>query len=147
MLIGAGTLTSPTQVEPVAAAGGRVILTPHADLRIVYAARSAGVWTIPGFSTATEAFALIEAGADAIKFFPAGVHGLMMYKALRAVLPPETSVVAVGAIEPADVVSWFSVGVKALGIGSALYSPGDTPEKVQANAGRFLREVRRFVED
>src|ERR1700712_4169290 len=49
MLIGAGTLTSPSQVIEVAAAGGQLIVTPHADTAIVRAAKAAGLIAVPGF--------------------------------------------------------------------------------------------------
>src|ERR1700760_2591127 len=62
MLVGAGTLTKPAQVAEVAAAGGRLIVTPHADTGIVRAARLAGLMAAPGFFNPTEAFALLDAG-------------------------------------------------------------------------------------
>jgi 2-dehydro-3-deoxyphosphogalactonate aldolase len=75
MMIGAGTLTTSSQVEEVAAAGGRLIVTPHADTAIVRAAKNAGLFACPGFFNPTEAFALLDAGADALKLFPAEVLG------------------------------------------------------------------------
>ena len=99
MLIGAGTLTAPPQVAQVAAAGGRLIVTPHANAAIVRAAKEAGLVAIPGFFNPTEAFALLEAGADAIKLFPAEVLGPPMLKALRAVLPKSAIVIPVGGVD------------------------------------------------
>ena len=84
MLIGAGTLTKPSLVGEVAALGGQLIVTPHANTEIVRAAKQAGLFAIPGFFNPTEAFALLEAGADAIKLFPAEVLGPPMLKAMRA---------------------------------------------------------------
>ena len=69
MLIGAGTLTDSKQVTEVATAGGRLIVTPHADTEIVRAAKSAGLFAVPGFFNPTEAFALLRAGADAPQAF------------------------------------------------------------------------------
>jgi 2-dehydro-3-deoxyphosphogalactonate aldolase len=99
MLIGAGTLTEPSQVGEVAAAGGRLIVTPHADTAIVRAAKQAGLFAFPGFFNPTEAFALLQAGADAIKLFPAEVLGPPMLKALRAVLPKSAIVIPVGGVD------------------------------------------------
>ena len=99
MLIGAGTLTTPSQVEEVAAAGGRLIVTPHADTAIVRAAKRAGLFACPGFFNPTEAFALLDAGADALKLFPAEVLGPPMLKALRSVLPPSAMVIPVGGVD------------------------------------------------
>ncbi|MGC2404045.1 MAG: 2-dehydro-3-deoxy-6-phosphogalactonate aldolase, partial [Acidobacteriaceae bacterium] len=55
MLVGAGTLTAPSQVSEVASAGGRLIVTPHADTSIVRAAKRAGLFAVPGFFNPTEA--------------------------------------------------------------------------------------------
>jgi 2-dehydro-3-deoxyphosphogalactonate aldolase len=99
VLIGAGTLTDPKQVREVATAGGRLIVTPHADTAIVRAAKAANLFAIPGFFNPTEAFALLRAGADAIKLFPSEVLGIPMLKALQAVLPENTIVVPVGGID------------------------------------------------
>src|SRR6202011_1840532 len=109
MLIGAGTLTDPKQVKEVAAAGGRLIVTPHADTAIVRAAKMANLFAIPGFFNPTEAFALLQAGADAIKLFPSEVLGGPMLKALRAVLPENTIVVPVGGIDAEKIAAWMAV--------------------------------------
>ena len=101
LLIGAGTLTDPKQVREVAAAGARLIVTPHADTAIVRAAKAAGLFAVPGFFNPTEAFALLQAGADALKLFPSEVLGIPMLKALQAVLPANTIVIPVGGVDAA----------------------------------------------
>lgn len=138
MLIGAGTLTAPSQVVEVAAAGGELIVTPHADTAIVRAAKQAGLFAIPGFFNPTEAFALLDAGADAIKLFPAEVLGPPMLKALRAVLPQSAMVIPVGGIDGSNIAHWIAAGAKGLGVGSSLYKPGDDPPAVTAKARALL---------
>ena len=71
ILIGAGTVMTPEQVDDVARAGGRLIVMPHGDGDVVRAAKSAGLVCIPGIATPTEAFAALANGADALKLFPA----------------------------------------------------------------------------
>ena len=134
MLIGAGTLTTPSQVREVAAAGGRLIVTPHADTAIVRAAKQAGLFAAPGFFNPTEAFALLEAGADALKLFPAEVLGPPMLKALRAVLPSSTVVVPVGGVDATQVAPWMAAGALGLGVGSSIYKPGDDALAVERKA-------------
>jgi 2-dehydro-3-deoxyphosphogalactonate aldolase len=134
MLIGAGTLTDPKQVTEVAAAGGRLIVTPHADTAIVRAAKTANLFAIPGFFNPTEAFALLQAGADAIKLFPSEVLGIPMLKALRAVLPKDTIVIPVGGIDAEKIAPWMGVGAMGVGVGSSIYMPGDSPKSVGAKA-------------
>lgn len=134
MLVGAGTLTASSQVADVAAAGGRLIVTPHADTMIVHAAKEAGLFAAPGFFNPTEAFALLEAGADAIKLFPAEVLGPPMLKALLAVLPKSAIVIPVGGIDASQVAPWLTAGAQGLGVGSSLYKPGDDAQAVFAKA-------------
>ena len=134
MLIGAGTVTKTSGVTDVAAAGGRLIVTPHADLNVVRTAKEKGLLTAPGFFNPTEAFALLEAGADALKLFPADVLGPPMLKAMRAVLPKDTIVLPVGGVGVEQIPQWLSAGAQGFGLGTSLYRPGDTPEAVRGKA-------------
>jgi 2-dehydro-3-deoxyphosphogalactonate aldolase len=144
MLIGAGTLTAVSQVEEVAAAGGKLIVTPHADTAIVRAAKQAGLFALPGFFNPTEAFALLEAGADAIKLFPAEVLGPAMLKALRAVLPKSSIVIPVGGVDANHVAPWLAAGAQGLGVGSSIYKPGDDASMVEAKATALVAAVRAY---
>jgi len=144
MLIGAGTLTDPKQVTEVAAAGGRLIVTPHADTAIVRAAKTANLLAVPGFFNPTEAFALLQAGADAIKLFPSEVLGIPMLKALRAVLPKNTIVIPVGGVDAETIAPWMAAGALGLGIGSSLYKPGDTAASVGAKAKVLVAAVLSY---
>ncbi len=80
-LVGAGTVRRETEVAAVAEAGGRLLVTPHADTGLVRAAKARGMVAMPGFLTPTEAFGLLDAGADALKLFPAEAGGPPMLKA------------------------------------------------------------------
>jgi 2-dehydro-3-deoxyphosphogalactonate aldolase len=144
MLIGAGTLTDPVQVKQVAAAGARLIITPHADTAIVRAAKAAGLCAVPGFFNPTEAFALLQAGADAIKLFPSEVLGIPMLKALQAVLPKNTIVVPVGGIAAGNIHSWMAAGALGVGIGSSIYKPGDTAALVRVKAQTLMDVLRVY---
>lgn len=142
MLIGAGTLSHSSQVSEVAAAGGKLIVTPHADTAIVRTAKRAGLFALPGFFNPTEAFALLEAGADAIKLFPAEVLGPPMLKALRAVLPRQTIIIPVGGVDVQQVAPWLDAGALGLGVGSSIYKPGDDARIVEAKAQALMAVVR-----
>jgi len=141
MLVGAGTLTDAAQVGQVADAGGRLIVTPHADLSIVRAAKEAGLFAVPGFFNPTEAFALLKAGADAIKLFPAEVLGPPMLKALKAVLPNGTSVLPVGGIDEKSIGQWIAAGASGFGAASSIYKPGDDAKTVYRRARLLLDAV------
>lgn len=135
MLVGAGTVMDAADVDRVADAGGRLIVTPHADPAIVRAAKARGLLAVPGFFTPAEAFSLLNAGADALKLFPAEGGSPAMLRALRAVLPPGTMVLPVGGIDATNLAAWRAAGAAGFGIGSALYKPGDTAATVAAKAG------------
>ncbi len=136
-LIGAGTVMTPADVAAVAAAGGRIIITPHADPAIVFAAKAHNLQAAPGFFTPAEAFALLAAGADALKLFPAEAASPAMLRAIRAVLPTGTMVLPVGGIAPDTMATWQAAGAAGFGIGGAMYQRGDTPAQVAAKAARF----------
>ncbi len=134
LLIGAGTVTERTQVEAVAEAGGRLLVTPHADPALVRAAKARGMLAVPGFFTPAEAFALLAAGADGLKLFPAEAASPSVLRALLAVLPAGTAVVPVGGMDAASVPAWRAAGAAGFGIGSALYLAGDDAATVGAKA-------------
>jgi 2-dehydro-3-deoxyphosphogalactonate aldolase len=133
-LIGAGTVMTEAQVADIARAGGRLIVTPHADPAITRAAKALGLIAIPGFFTPTEAFTMLAAGADALKLFPAEAAAPAVLRALRAVLPADTEVLPVGGIDADNIPAWRAAGAAGFGIGSAIYKPGDTPAIVAVKA-------------
>jgi 2-dehydro-3-deoxyphosphogalactonate aldolase len=142
MLVGAGTLTHPNQVAEVAQAGGRLIVTPHANAEIVRAAKAINIFAVPGFFNPTEAFTLLDAGADAIKLFPSEVLGIPMLKALRAVLPKNALVIPVGGIQANNIAPWMSAGANGVGAGSSIYQPGDDAATVQTKAQALVDAAR-----
>ena len=134
LLIGAGTVMTPAQVAEIAAAGGKLIVTPHADGSLVRAAKQHGLLAVPGFFTPAEAFAMLATGADALKLFPSEAASPAVLRALRAVLPGGTAVLPVGGIDASNIPAWRAAGAAGFGIGSAIYKPGDSPETVGAKA-------------
>ena len=95
-LIGAGTVLTETDVEAVANAGGKLIVSPNFDPEVVTCTKALGLHSLPGVFTASECFAALKAGADGLKLFPASKLGTDGLKALRDVLPREAPVYAVG---------------------------------------------------
>ena len=141
-LVGAGTVLTLDQVAEVAAAGGRLIVMPHADVALIRAAKAAGLWCVPGVATPTEAFAALAAGADALKLFPAELLTPPALKALRAVLPRELKLLPVGGITPQNLGPYVAAGANGFGLGSALYKPGSAAPEVAANARAFIAAWR-----
>jgi 2-dehydro-3-deoxyphosphogalactonate aldolase len=134
LLIGAGTVMTEAQVGEIAAAGAKLIVTPHADAAVVRAAKHHGLLAVPGVFTPAEAFAMLGAGADALKLFPAEGASPAMLRSMRAVLPPGTMVLPVGGIDASNMNAWTAAGAVGFGIGSAIYKQGDSAETVSAKA-------------
>lgn len=140
-LIGAGTVMTPAQVGAIHRAGGRLIVTPHSAAEIVRAAKARGMAAVPGFFTPTEAFAMLDAGADALKLFPSEAASPAVLKAIRAVLPPGSRIAPVGGVDAGNIPVWRTAGAAAFGIGSAIYKPGDTADEVKAKAQTLVAAV------
>jgi 2-dehydro-3-deoxyphosphogalactonate aldolase len=138
LLIGAGTVTTEAEVAAIAAAGGRLIVTPHASAAVVRAAKRLGLLAVPGIFTPTEAFAMVQAGADALKLFPAEGASPAMLKAMLAVLPRGTAVLPVGGIDASNMAAWAAAGAAGFGIGSAVYRSGDCAEVVAGKAAGLV---------
>jgi 2-dehydro-3-deoxyphosphogalactonate aldolase len=137
MLVGAGTVLDRDAVAAVASAGGRLIVSPNFDPKVVEAAREHGLISIPGIATPSEAFAALAAGADAVKLFPAEMIAPAVVRSMRAVLPPEAKLIPVGGITPDNIPAYRQAGATGFGIGSALFKPGMTAVDVAAAAARF----------
>lgn len=138
-LIGAGTVMTTAQVDDIAAAGGRLIVMPHADTHVIAAAKRAGLFCTPGVATPTEAFAALAAGADALKIFPAEQVGPAVIKAWRAVLPRDLALLPVGGITPDNMATYVAAGANGFGIGSALYAHGREVAEVSDRAKAFAQ--------
>lgn len=133
-LVGAGTVLTAADVDALAATGGRLLVSPNIDADVMAAAARHGLVTMPGVMTPTEAFAALRFGASALKFFPASVIGAGGIAAMRAVLPQDTLVGAVGGVSEKDFASYRTAGVTLFGLGSSLYKPGMTTEEVARRA-------------
>lgn len=133
-LIGAGTVLSVEDVGRVAQAGGKLIVSPNADQRVIVATKTAGMASWPGVMTPTECFSALKAGADGLKIFPASLIGPEGIKAIRAVLPKGTLAYAVGGAGADNFGEWMAASADGFGIGSALYKPGFSAAEVKARA-------------
>lgn len=134
-LVGAGTVLTVDDADRVAQAGGRLFVSPNVEPTVIRHAASMGMVTMPGVFTPTEALAALAAGASGLKFFPASVLGPGGVAAIRAVLPADTVVAAVGGVSERDFAAWARTGVRAFGLGSSLYKPGMRAAEV-AERGR-----------
>lgn len=137
-VVGAGTVLRVADVAAVEAAGGTIVISPNANPAVIAEAARRGLVALPGIATPTEAFAALEAGAAALKLFPAEASSPAALKAMRAVLPGDARVLPVGGIAPDTMAPWRAAGAAGFGLGSALYKPGMDADAVATYARAFI---------
>jgi 2-dehydro-3-deoxyphosphogalactonate aldolase len=140
---GAGTVLTEDDVNRVYAAGGRLIVTPNTNSVVIARAVQLGLHAMPGFGTATEALAAVEAGAKDLKLFPASTYGAGHIGALRAVLPLGTRIFAVGGVDAQNAGAWLEGGADGVGLGSSLYKPGMSAKEVATRAQAAVAAVKK----
>ena len=136
--IGAGTVLTVEEVGRVKAAGGSLVVSPNCDPEVIRATHAQGMASWPGVMTPTECFAAIKAGATGLKLFPGSLIGPEGLKAIRAVLPKDLPVYAVGGAGPDNFADWVKAGANGFGIGTALYTPGLSVDDIHARAIRIV---------
>jgi 2-dehydro-3-deoxyphosphogalactonate aldolase len=143
-LIGAGTVLTPGAVDEVAALGGRLMVTPNTNSDVIRRARERDMYCAVGFATASEAFRAIAAGAQSLKLFPAANFGPSYVRALKAVLPGDVPLFAVGGITPSNLPDYLAAGCIGAGLGSDLYKPGQSAAQTRAHADAFIHAYRSY---
>jgi 2-dehydro-3-deoxyphosphogalactonate aldolase len=137
-VVGAGTVLRTSEVAAVQAAGGVLIVSPNTNVGVIAAAARAGLIPLPGVATPSEAFDALDAGAAALKLFPAEGSSPAVLKAMRAVLPDGVRILPVGGVTPDNLAAWMGAGAAGFGLGSALYSRGLSAEEVAVRARTFI---------
>ncbi|MDP6351144.1 MAG: 2-dehydro-3-deoxy-6-phosphogalactonate aldolase [Alphaproteobacteria bacterium] len=145
ILVGAGTVLSPGDVQQVHDAGGQFVVSPNIDQSVIEATKSLGLSSIPGASTPSEAFTALNAGADMLKLFPAESLPPIVIKAWRAVLPKDLWLLPVGGITPETMAPYLAVGANGFGLGSSLFRPEFSSAKVAKQAQLFVSTYRSLM--
>jgi 2-dehydro-3-deoxyphosphogalactonate aldolase len=133
-LIGAGTVLTADDVDRLEQAGGRLFVSPNVDVPVLSRAVEKGMVTLPGVFTPTEALAAARVGATGLKFFPASALGVSGINAIRAVLPADLMIAAVGGVSDENFADYAKGGIKAFGLGSSLYKIGMSADEVGTRA-------------
>ncbi|MBJ3816800.1 2-dehydro-3-deoxy-6-phosphogalactonate aldolase [Shimwellia pseudoproteus] len=145
-LIGAGTVLTPEQVDSLAAMGCRLIVTPNTQPAVIRRAVAQGMTICPGCATASEAFSALDAGAQALKIFPSAAFGPGYISALKAVLPADVPLFAVGGVTPGNLHQWLAAGCTGAGLGSDLYRAGQGVADTARQATAFVNAYREAVQ-
>ena len=142
-LVGAGTVVALEDVRKVKDAGGKLIVAPNTSPAIIKMAITLEMVVVPGVATPTEVFAAIGAGATWLKLFPAVTYGPSHLADLRAVVPSHIRFLAVGHLGPEDLNAWQDAGAAGFGLGSKLYSAGDSAAEVEAKVANIRAALAR----
>lgn len=145
-LIGAGTVLTLDDVARLHDAGGQLMVAPNVDPEIIAGARARGMVTMPGVFSPTEALLAARAGASGLKFFPASVLGAAGITAIRAVLPRDLMIAAVGGVSDSNFADYVKAGITAFGLGGSLYKPGMTAAQVADRAGATIEAYDRAMQ-
>ena len=137
VLVGAGTVLQPDDARHLGEIGARLLVTPNTDSSVIQTGREAGLITIIGCLTPSEAFTALANGATALKIFPAGHFDPGYASDLKAVLPTGVRLLGVGGIGSGQIASYRAGGYDGFGIGSSLYRPGRPATEV----GTLAREL------
>lgn len=146
-MFGAGTVLNASDIAHLAQAGGSFVVSPNCNTEIIQATKTAGMASFPGVFTPSECFAALEAGADGLKIFPAEVMGPAGTKALRAVLPKDVDVYAVGGASPDNFSSWVDAGVNGFGLGSYIFKPDQSIDQIAQNAKSAVQAYDKVFAD
>lgn len=138
VVIGAGTVLSVQDVSSVVDAGGQIIVAPNMNPSVGARAIELGARWCPGVLSPTEAFSALDAGASVLKIFPAELVPPKAIAAMRAVLPKDAVVAAVGGITPQTMVGYMRAGANSFGLGSALFKPSYDMKELHDRAGAFV---------
>ena len=146
VLIGAGTVLDPDIANRCVQAGAQFIVSPALNEETIAFCRRNDVAVFPGALTPTEVVHAWNAGADAVKVFPAGAVGGASYlKALKAPLP-QIELVPTGGVSLKTAADFIKAGAMALGVGADLVDlkalRENHDEVITERARQFLEIVR-----
>ena len=138
IIFGAGTVLTKIQVQNVYDLGGRIIVSPNCDPNVIQETKSNGLFSLPGVFTPSECFSALDNGADGLKFFPSYLIKPEGFRAIKPVLPKNIPAYAVGSVNADNFIHWFRAGISGFGVGSSLYSIGDTMKQISHKARRIV---------
>lgn len=143
--IGGGTVLQTSEVDRLKSLGARLVVAPNTRPALIRHAVQQLLIAVPGIATASEAFDAIDAGAQALKIFPATTYGPQFVRSLLAVLPP-IPLYAVGGITSANFGAYLAAGCTGVGLGSDLYRPQQPVARTAEMARVYVEAFREAVQ-
>jgi 2-dehydro-3-deoxyphosphogluconate aldolase/(4S)-4-hydroxy-2-oxoglutarate aldolase len=140
VLLGAGTVLTPAQVDQAVAAGAGYVVSPGLSRAVVERCAEHGVLALPGAVTATEVQAALELGLTTVKFFPAGTSGGAPAIAALAAPFGDVRFIPTGGIGPANLEDYLRLDA-VVAVGGSWMVPRDRV------AARDFEAIRRLTAD
>lgn len=141
--VGAGTIGSVEDARAFAEAGAAFLVSAGVRADVVRVAVELGIPAVPGALSPTEIATALDAGADAVKLFPARLGGPDYLRALRGPFPG-VAFVPTGGIRPEDVASWLDAGAACVGLGGTLV--GQAPPPTDRELASLVERVRHAAD-
>jgi 2-dehydro-3-deoxyphosphogluconate aldolase/(4S)-4-hydroxy-2-oxoglutarate aldolase len=141
-IIGVGSVLDSQTARAAILAGAEFVVSPILDPEMILLVNRYGKVSIPGAFTPTEILEAWEAGADAVKIFPASVGGPDYLKAIKGPLP-QVKLVPTGGVTLENAGDFIKAGAEMIAAGGNLAPPKEI------NAGQFgaiTERARKFVE-
>jgi len=144
ILIGAGTVCNPNDVEKLKEIGASLVISPNVDVDVIKKTKELNLISIPGFLTPSEAYTAINNGANSIKLFPFKKFGISYYNDIKVILPKDMPIIVVGGVDESNIDSCLNDGIKYFGMASSLYKPKMDLKLIEAKADFFVKAIREF---
>jgi 2-dehydro-3-deoxyphosphogluconate aldolase / (4S)-4-hydroxy-2-oxoglutarate aldolase len=141
VLIGAGSIRDPQQVELARAAGAEFLVSPNLRADVLAAMLATGLPSVPGTFTPSEVAQALDLGAEVVKLFPASTGGTGHLKALFGPFPG-LKVIPTGGVDIGNIGSWLAAGALAVGVGGEICSRALMKE---GNWVEITRRAREFA--
>ncbi len=143
MLIGAGTLLTPEQVDRAVKAGAKFGVTPGLNERVVQRAQAHKLPVFPGVMTPSEIEKALELGCKTLKLFPAEIAGGV--RMLQAVWGPYShtgvSFIPLGGVNATNMADYLALPAVAAVGGSWMVEKKLIAAKDWAKIGALTREA------
>ena len=140
--VGAGTVLRLSEVQAIADAGARFLVTPDTNAEVIAAGAARGLVTLPGAFTPSDVATAVHAGADYVKLFPAATGGVEHLRALRGPFP-RVQFVPTGGVSTDNALQWFDAGATAVAMGSNLVAGSGSLEGLFERASAAVRACQR----
>lgn len=144
MLIGAGTVLTVRQAELAVQAGAKFLISPNYDREVIEYAVRAGVVSMPGCITPSEAVQATQWGADFVKIFPSDTLGPKYFKAICAPLS-HIDFIAVGGVDHLNVADFLKAGAVGVGVGSNIINKKMLAEEDYAGITALARNYTEAI--